>query len=136
MTNQPYDQDDLRAEAARQHSSLVEDTDFVGVGEQMEGQEVTPGGGVTWGDFSEETYDRAQREIHELITKAADLSQWSVQLGADGLEPDSHFLQLGVDPGTGDKPRVRIQFAFAPEMTGPDRDAFVVGLSKVIAENL
>ncbi|MGV2914464.1 hypothetical protein [Streptomyces alfalfae] len=33
MTETPYTDDDLRTEAARQHASLTDDPDFVGVGE-------------------------------------------------------------------------------------------------------
>ena len=40
MTDRPYTDDDLRAEAARQHAALTEDPDFMGVGEQMQDQEI------------------------------------------------------------------------------------------------
>ncbi|MDX2628616.1 hypothetical protein QBA57_28750 [Streptomyces scabiei] len=40
MTDLPYTDDDLRAEAARQHVALTEDPDFMGVGEQMQGSEI------------------------------------------------------------------------------------------------
>lgn len=126
MTNQPYDQDDLRTEAARW---IGEDIDGLEVITAMADRE-------PWVHLSDDDFNDAYIEIRRLIDSAADTSVWAVQLGADGLEPDLHFLQLGVDPGTGDQPRVRIQFAFASEMTDPERDAFVVGLTKVIAENL
>ena len=126
MPDQPYTQDDLRAEAARW------------IGEDIDGLEVITGMAdrEPWVHLSDDTFNDAYTDVLRLIDSAADLSEWAVNLGADGLEPDSHFLQLGIDPGTGDKPRVRIQFAFAPEMADPERDAFVVALSKVIAENL
>lgn len=146
MTDQPYTEDDLRAQAVIQHAALTDDPEFMSIGEGMEDAYVasTIDGdrGETWGELLPYNHDdgnafnEAQRKIHALVQGAADLSEWAVNLGADGLEPDSHFLQLGVDPGTGDRPRVRIQFAFAPEMAGPERDAFVVELSKVIADNL
>ncbi|MGW1300390.1 hypothetical protein ACWD5R_11340 [Streptomyces sp. NPDC002514] len=128
MTDRPYTDDDLRAEAARQHAALTEDPDFMGVGEQMDDQ--------TWRSLSEDAYDAAQRSIHDLINGAADVSEWAVNLGADGLEPTGHTLQLGVDPGDGDRPRIRLHFAFAPEMDDDARDRFVMELSKAIARNL
>ena len=67
---------------------------------------------------------------------AADVSEWAVNLGADGLQPDAHTLQLGEDPGDGDRPRVRMHFAFHPDMPDADRDHFVMALSKVVLRNL
>lgn len=138
MTERPYTDDDLRAEAARQHHTLTGDPDFMGVGEQMQDQEVTPGGGVAWDDFSDKTFDAAQSSIHDLITGAADVSEWAVNLGADGLEPDAHTIQLGVQEGEDgeDKPQIRMHFAFAPDLPDADRDRFVMELSKVVARNL
>lgn len=128
----PYTDDDLRAEAARQHASLTEDPEFMCVGERMEDQEVTPGGNVTWGDFCETTYAAAQRRIADLISHAADVSAWAVKLGADGLEPDEH--QIGFNAG--DKPIVRIHFAFAPDLSDEAREGLVVGLGEAAAREL
>ena len=132
MTDLPYTDDDLRAEAARQHASLADDPDFMGVGEQMDGTEVCPDGGVTWDDFSTQTYETAQRAIHDLIDGAADVSRWAVDLGADGLEPNGHSLTIG----SAEKPVARIHFAFAPDMADDVRTALVEGLAQVIADGL
>ncbi|MGW6225415.1 hypothetical protein ACWF8U_36780 [Streptomyces olivaceus] len=139
MTDHPYTDHDLRAEAARQHATLTGDPDFTVVGEQMQGQEVTPDGGVNWDDWSDETFEAAQREIHDLIKGAADVSEWAVNLGADGLEPDEHTLQLGAkgpDPEDPEQPFVRLHFAFSPQATDEERDRFVMELSKVVFHNL
>ncbi|MFH8581691.1 hypothetical protein [Streptomyces zaomyceticus] len=136
MTERPYTDEDLRAEAARQHSTLTEAPDYVDVGEAMEDRMVTPDGNVEWGDFTDETHAEAQRSIHDLISGAADVSEWAVNLGADGLEPDGHYLQLGVDPGDGDRPRVRIHFAFHPDMDDDARDGFVFALSRRLLQDL
>ncbi|MGW5477633.1 hypothetical protein [Streptomyces sp. NPDC004008] len=149
MTDRPYTDDDLRAEAAHQHATLTEDPDYMGVGEQMDGRYVRyevvdpehgglmPTPGVPqWNDLDEDQFDEAQRKIHDLINGAVCLSDWAINLGADGLEPAGHTFQLGVDPGDGDRPRVRLHFAFAPDMDDDDRDRFVMELSKVIAQNL
>ncbi|MER8158123.1 hypothetical protein [Streptomyces sp. NPDC094472] len=145
-TETPYTEDDLRAEAAAQHAVLTEDPDFMGVGEQMDDDIVTStetdGGGRTWSELlpyeadGGEAYNSAQRKVHDLIRGAADVSEWAVNLGADGLEPDGHTLQLGIDPGDGDQPRVRLHFAFAPDMTDADRDRFVMRLGRAITGHL
>lgn len=132
MTERPYTDDDLRAEAARQHATLAEDPDFVGVGEAMEDREVTPDGGVEWGDFSDETYDAAQRSIHGLIVGAADVSEWAVNLGADGLVP--YDGQLTLDGA--DKPFARIHFAFDSGTPEEMRMALVQGVGSAIARYL
>ncbi|MGK3107912.1 MULTISPECIES: hypothetical protein [Streptomyces] len=149
MTDRPYTDDDLRAEAARQHKKLTEDPDFMGIGEQMGDASVvhTDDGetSLTWqellvpeGGGSWDAFDAAQRKIHDLINGAADVSDWAVALGADGLEPDGHTLQLGASDGSDsdDEPTVRLHFAFHPDMEAADRDRFVVQLSKVVLRNL
>lgn len=151
MTERPYTDDDLRAEAARQLATLGEDPDFMGVGEQMEDAlvahtDLTDDGesSLTWSELlvpegagaSYEAFGEAQRKIHDLINGAADVSEWAINLGADGLEPTGHTIQLGVDPGDGDRPRVRLHFAFHPDMPDADRDHFAMALSKVVLRNL
>ena len=122
MTERPYTDDDLRAEAARQHAALTEDTDFVGVAEAMEGTEIEShlppaeadgAEGLHWDmALDSNEFEEAQRAIHTLIEGAADVSEWAVNLGADGLEPYDGQLTLDGD----DKPIARIHFAFAPDM--------------------
>ncbi|HWU08345.1 MAG TPA: hypothetical protein VN520_18515, partial [Streptomyces sp.] len=64
MSTTPYTDDDLRAEAARQRA-LIQDPDFMGVGEQMEGN-------LRWAALNQEEFRQAQQKIHNLINKAAD----------------------------------------------------------------
>jgi hypothetical protein len=149
MTALPYTDDDLRAEAARQHAVLTEDPDFVGVGEQMQDSEIESllppaeadgAEGPHWDDvLDEDQFHEAQRAVHRLISHAADVSRWAVNLGADGLEPDDHTFQLGTQ-GTGDNdpevPFVRLHFAFHPDATADERDHFAIKLAKIIAANL
>lgn len=65
-----------------------------------------------------------------------DLSTWAEAIDAAGLEPTDHTLQLGVDVGEGDKPRVRLHFAFAADIPDADRDHFVMTLSRRVLSNL
>lgn len=142
MTDRPYTNDDLRAEAARQHSSLTEDPDFMGVGEQMQDTEIPSllppaeadgAEGPHWDELlDEDQFDEAQRKIHDLINGAADVSEWAVNLGADGLEPDEHQFTLSA----GHKPIIRVHFGFAPGLSDDARDAFVQGLGEAAAREM
>ncbi|MFI1728224.1 hypothetical protein ACH40E_03080 [Streptomyces acidicola] len=145
MTDRPYTDDDLRHEAARQHKNLTEDPDFMGIGEGMDGTPI-PSTVVdlepdtseplemsrTWDQLGEDDFDAAQRAIDDLLTNAADVSEWAVNLGADGLEPID--AQLTAD--TGDRPLFRIHFAVRPDMPDDMRTALVEGLAVEIAKYL
>ncbi|MDV5145895.1 hypothetical protein R1T08_17185 [Streptomyces sp. SBC-4] len=139
MTNRPYTDEDLRAEAARQHATLTEDPDYVGVGEQMLDARVASTcsddeeDGITWDEaLNCGEFDEPQRAIHSLIASAADVSEWAVELGTDGLVPYDGQLTLDGD----DKPFARIHFAFAPDMPKEMRLALVEGVGVEIARHL
>lgn len=141
-TEKPYTDEDLRAEAARQHHELTTDPDFMGVGEAMEDSTVpsTEDAGTprTWDDVLRENaddyeqYNAVQRKVHDLINGAADVSAWAVALGANGLEPEDHALSVDGD-GT---PLVRMHLAFHPDMPDGARQAFVMRLGQLMAEAL
>jgi hypothetical protein len=153
MDNQPYTDTDLRTEAARQHATLIKDPDFMGVGEMMQDSEVASlapqhtaedidgqpndADGVTWSQLLPpeaddcEAYDLAQNGIYDLIQGAADVSEWAINLGADGLEPEDH--QITVNAG---RPIARIHFAFEPGMSDEMRAALVEGIGEAIADAL
>ncbi|KND45337.1 hypothetical protein [Streptomyces stelliscabiei] len=148
MTDRPYTDEDLRTEAARQHVALTEDPDFMGVGEQMEDAPVpsTEDGdtSLTWTELlvpqgagaSYEAFGEAQRQIHDLINGAADVSEWAINLGADGLEPsDEHLITVNADNGV-ERPIVRIHFAFEPGMPEEMRTAFVQGIGQALDAHL
>jgi hypothetical protein len=63
---------------------------------------------------------------------SVDLSKWAVDLGADGLEPSPHVLNLDGD----DKPIVRLHMAFDPEMPERDRQQFGLALTQLMANAL
>ncbi|MGW3428927.1 hypothetical protein ACWDHW_13365 [Streptomyces melanosporofaciens] len=139
-TELPYTEDDLRAEAAAQHAVLTEDPDFMGVGEQMDDDIVesteSTDGGRTWSQLlpfetdEGEAYNTAQRKIHDLIRSAADVSEWAVNLGADGLEPSPNTLTLDGD----DTPLVRLHLAFHPDMDEDARAGFTTALGRAVAD--
>ncbi|GGV69005.1 hypothetical protein GCM10010294_25330 [Streptomyces griseoloalbus] len=127
MSDRPYTDDDIRAEAAR----------LLAIASANADDAIRPAVQRKWGGKADsEAIDEACDQIVTLLDGAADVSEWAVSLGADGLEPDGHTLQLGVDPGDGDRPRIRLHFAFHPDMADADRDHFVMALSKVVLRNL
>ena len=144
MSDQPpYTIEDLIAEAARQHAVLTKNPDFMGVGEAMQDSAVASlapqhaakdidgqpndADGVTWQQLLPfeadacEAYDLAQNRVYDLIRDAADLSKWAVNLGARGLEPVDTAL---VTSSKGEE-RVRLHFAFAPDMDERRRQAVI-----------
>jgi len=142
MSDRPYTDDDLRAEAARQHYTATTDPDFMGIGEQMDsspiestcfdaaGERHEPG--LTWDQLDGQQFGAAQRAIDDLLGKAADVSEWAINLGADGLEPDEHRFTLNAGP----KPIIRVHFGFAAELSNDARDAFVQGLGEAAAREM
>jgi hypothetical protein len=107
VTDRPYTDDDLRAEAARQHKTATEDPDFMGIGEQMDDE--------PWTNLGDHDFDTAQRAVDDLLGDAADVSRWAIDLGADGLQPsDEHVITLKRE--VDDKATVRVHFAFEPDM--------------------
>ncbi|MFI0530282.1 hypothetical protein ACH3XX_09560 [Streptomyces scabiei] len=141
MTDRPYTDDDLRAEATRQHVALTEDPDFMGVGEQMQGSEIDSllppeeaddAEGPHWDEaLDEDQFSDAQRRIHGLISNAADVSEWAVHLGADGLEPLPEQLTAHTDYS----PWFRLHFAVRPDMPDDMRRALVEGVAIEIAKH-
>ncbi|MBX9425473.1 hypothetical protein [Streptomyces lateritius] len=142
MTERPYTDDDLRAEAARQLAQSAWDPDLVSVGEQMADAEIESylppaeadgAEGWHWDEaLDDDQFEEAQRTIHALIEGAADVSEWAVNLGADGLEPYDGQLTLNGD----DKPFARIHFAFDQDMPEEMRMALVQGVGNEIARHL
>lgn len=144
MTDLPYTDADLYAEAARQHKELTEDPDFMGVGEQMEGERIpstvtdpdaaatTREGGRTWDMLAADDFDAANNRIADLIGGAADVSKWAVQLGADGLQPDDHELTWKA----GDQPIVRVHFAFHEGLSPEARDHLVAAVGEALQTEL
>lgn len=144
--DRPYTDEDLRAEAARQHVALTEDPDFMGIGEQMQDTEIESlippeeadgAEGTHWDELlDEDQFNEAQRQIHDLINGAADVSEWAINLGADGLEPSGeHLITVSADNGV-ERPIARIHFAFEPGMPEEMRTAFVQGIGQSIDAHL
>jgi len=143
MNDRPYTDDDIRTEAARQLADLSDHLDADRVGQQMCGAEIESmlppaeadgAEGAHWEDvLNDEQFDEAERAVHTLIKGAADVSEWAINLGADGLEPsDDHVITLDGDG----KPIARIHFAFEPGMPDDMRTALVQGIGQAIDAHL
>jgi hypothetical protein len=132
MTDHAYTPEDLRVEAARQHKTATEDPDFSGISDRMEGHKIASRGALQWDQLGENDFDAAQRAIDDLLSSAADVSEWAINLGADGLEPEEHSMTVK----SAERPIVRVHFAFAPEVSERMREAFVTGIGEVAAHQL
>lgn len=138
MTDCPYTDDDLRHEAAAQHAALTDDPDFMGVGEGMQdayvGSTLDGDEGKTWAELlpyeadGGKAYAEAQRKIHALIP-GADVSEWAIDLGADGLEPDPRALDAGDH-------RIRVHFAFASDISADDRADLIAQFAAFMTNGL
>lgn len=142
MTNdRPYTDADLRAEATRQHYLATIDLDFMGIGEQMAGTPVSSmavdledeiGEPLvlckTWDQFSRDDFDAAQRAIDDLLSGAADVSGWAINLGADGLVPHGAVVEQGAG-----EYRMRLHFAFSPALPEETRCRLVAAVERELS---
>lgn len=144
MTDRPYTDDDLRTEAARQHTAAIrsitpsEIADHMDRGHVLSTKTEDEATRRTWaellnpdGDDTNE-FKAARQQIDDLISRAADLSGWAVDLGADELEPADECLSLKGDGA----PIVRIHFAFAPTVADDVRQHVIGGVAQAIDAEL
>jgi hypothetical protein len=117
MTDQPYTEADLRAEAARQHQRSIEHPSYMGVRSHML-DSATGDPEANWGPHNGIDFNIARERITDLRAGAADLSTWAVEMGADGLEPARHVVHINDKAG---EHRVRVHLAFAPDMAEETR---------------
>jgi hypothetical protein len=142
VTDLPYTDADLRTEAARQYADLTEDPDFVGVGAAMEDRYVPSvettedSSGRTWSDLLDpegdgtKAYSEAQEKIHDLITGAANTSEWAVQLGAAGLKPHPAAAWKCVTTGW----EVAVQVATARDLTDAATTELLTEIQTAVGE--
>jgi hypothetical protein len=114
----------------------------MGIGERMDGTpipstvvDLEPETGEplemsrAWNHLPRKDFDAAQRSIDDLLTSAADVSDWAVNLGADGLEPGARVIDIGWVNGP---LQARLHLAFAPDMPDDERDALIQDLRGAI----
>jgi hypothetical protein len=129
-TSRPYTDADLRTEAARQHALSTEDPDFMGISERMEGSKIPSRGDFQWDQLDDADFDTAQRAIDDLLTGAADVSEWAIALGAAGLTP---LTEIGIALTTGGY-SIAVQIAADPGLTDDAREELIAELSKAITD--
>ncbi|WP_087887386.1 hypothetical protein [Streptomyces alboflavus] len=145
MPDRPYTDADLRTEAARQYLTATEDPDYMGIGEQMDQAFIEstvvdpdpetgtePVTGTTWDQLTSHDFQEAQRGIRRLLDGAADVSEWAINLGADGLEPSGYIVTLGPT----ERPSARLHFAFGPDMPEDTRIELVARLDRILTHGL
>ncbi|WP_432010145.1 hypothetical protein [Streptomyces cucumeris] len=135
MTDRPYTDADLRAEAASCLSALSIRPTPQDIRRSLPDTYIdshrTPDSGrdATWADVvGEDGLDAPAGEIHALVEGAADVSGWAIQLGADGLRPVTHELTWSAGP----QPIVRVHFAFHGGVSDEARDYLVQAVGEAL----
>ncbi|MFF2100900.1 hypothetical protein [Streptomyces sp. NPDC058202] len=85
MSDVPYTDNDLRAEAADQLRAAVADA-TLSESLVIEGHKIPSRGDTQWDQLSDDDFHEADREISEFVEYAVDIARWSVDLGANGLK--------------------------------------------------
>ncbi|MFE7233974.1 hypothetical protein ACFVAF_25560 [Streptomyces sp. NPDC057596] len=131
MTDHPYTDDDLRAEAATQLRAARDPENFEVT---IEGHKIPSRGDFQWDQLNDDDFHDADREISEHVEYAVDLARWSVDLGANGLHNTS---ELAWGRG-GDAWDLAIQIAHRPGLSKELREAItgaVRGAVNLVLDN-
>ncbi|TVL89821.1 hypothetical protein [Streptomyces sp. SAJ15] len=129
MTDRPYTDEDLRVTASSIVASAVRGITPSEIADRMDRdyiQSTNPGDGSgrTWEQLLNIEFLAARQQIDDFIRDAADVSEWAISLGADGLEPISESLTIGE--------RGRLHLAFTPDTSQVARVHAVSLLAKAI----
>ncbi|MEU6496416.1 hypothetical protein ABZ890_39570 [Streptomyces sp. NPDC046984] len=127
MTDRPYTDEDLRAAAALMHYALTTQPNPADADAVLNGH-------PAWAnvEVGSDEEDELRESVVELVSGAADVSGWAVNIGADGLEPSPDVLNLDGDDTT----VVRVHMAFHPDVSERDRQYFGLALAHVMANAL
>ena len=134
MTDRPYTDADLRAEAARQlrRQALAVRPDTVLRHMLDASVESTrcDGDALTWDEALEcRDLNGVAQQVAGLIDGAADVSEWAINLGADGLTPSTeHAITINGDH----RPLARVHFAFSPDVPEEVRTALVEDFGRAL----
>lgn len=127
MTEQPYTDADLRAAAALMHYAMTTEPNPADADAVLSGHSA-------WAnvEVGSDEEDQLRESVVELVSGAADVSEWAINLGADRLEPSENSITMR---GAG-LPIARIHFAFEPGMPDSMRAALVEGIGQAIGDAL
>jgi hypothetical protein len=129
MTDSPYTDDDLRAEAASQLRAAVDPENFEVT---IEGHKIPSRGDFQWDQLDDDDFHDASREISEHVEYAVDVARWSVDLGACGL---GYTSELAWGRG-GDAWDLAIQIAHRPGLKDDLRGAITNAIRNAVSEAL
>lgn len=131
MTDHPYTDEDLRSAAALMHYAMTTEPNPADADSVLSGH-------PAWAhvEVGSDEEDTLRESVVELVSGAADVSEWAINLGADGLEPsDDHVITVNADNGV-ERPIARIHFAFEPDMPEEMRTALVQGIGQALDAHL
>lgn len=129
MNDNRYTAEDLRAAAALMHYALTIQPNPADADAALSA-DLDKWSRIGVGSDEEE---ELRESVVELVSGAADVSRWAVDLGADQLKPSNeHAITV---QGNG-RPIARILFAFEPDMPEDMRTALVEGLGNAMANAL
>jgi hypothetical protein len=144
VTNQPYTDDDLRREAARQYAEALHNPGLIDVQDGMQGTpipstvvDLEPETGEplemsrAWHQLSGDGFHDARNEVHELLESAVDLSRWAVDLGACGLRKTTELAW-----GHGNAWDLAVQIAHRPGVAPELHEAIVSAVQTAVTDAL
>jgi len=125
MTDSPYTDDDLRAEAATQLRAARDPENFEVT---IEGHKIPSRGDFQWDQLNDDDFHEANRGIDEHVEYAVDLARWSVDLGANLLHSTS---ELAWGRG-GDAWDLAVQIAHRPGLDDDLREAITTAVRDAV----
>ncbi|MFI6491258.1 hypothetical protein [Streptomyces sp. NPDC050564] len=88
--------------------------------------------GMDTSDWRGEDWDAYIDAVWKILRNAPNLTEWAINLGADGLQPDEHQLTWSA----GDQPIVRVHLAFHSGMHAEARDYLVTAVGEALHEEM
>lgn len=129
MTDRPYTDDDLRAEAASLLRAARDPETFE---VNIEGHKIPSRGDFQWDQLGDDDFHDADRDITEHVEYAVDLNRWSVDLGANNLHATS---ELAWGRG-GDAWDLAVQIAHRPCLKDDLREEITAAIRSAVNQVL
>lgn len=133
MAKLTYTDEDIRREAARQHSEILRNPDRLEVGDEMRNTLIPsaagdgPESGLTWGHLSYDDFHDASNQVQELLDDAPDLSRWVIDLGCSYLKDATNLVW-----GRGTSWDLAVQVAHRPGIKADLHDELVAAIRAAV----
>lgn len=121
-----YTEEDVRVEAARQYKEILSDADSLSVMERMADRS-------PWGPLEEDALADAEEKVSSEMKRAADLSRWAVDMGAEALVPAADEVTIRDNTG---RAIMRVHFAFEPELTRESQTSVMGSVAQHLSNTL